>query len=238
MSNVHKTKTKLYMWDLGQCDPKKCSGRKLAREKLIKILPITASFHGIVLTPDSSASLFTPSDIEIIQKAGIAVIDCSWNEYSAGRGVDQVKKLKYHNGRFLPFLLAGNPINHGRPYKLNCAEALAGALAICGLMDDAFEIMNVFGWGQTFLDINQNVVEEYQQCKTIEDVIAVQKAYTEDDEDEEERRARKERERAKMFDIPSSSSEEEEFYNPNKINREDDDDEEEEEEEEENEEYE
>ncbi|EMD42998.1 metalbinding family, in rnase L inhibitor RLI family protein, putative [Entamoeba histolytica KU27] len=221
----HHTRIKLYMWDFCQCDPKRCSGRKLVRQKLVKTLPINASFHGICLTPDSSASLLTPADAEIIARNGVAVIDCSWNEYSAGRGVNEVKRLKYRNGRFLPFLMAGNPVNFGRPFKLNCAEALAGALAICGFMKDAQSIMEVFGWGETFLDINKKVIKEYTQCKTLEDVLNVQKAYTETDENIKEKR---EQERAKMFDIPDSD--EEEYFNPNRMPIEEEESSEEEEE--------
>ena len=219
----HKTQTKLYMWDFCQCDPKRCSGRKLVRQKLVKTLPVHATFHGICLTPDSSASLLTPQDAEIIKKAGVAVIDCSWNEYSAGRGVNEVKRLKYRNGRFLPFLMAGNPVNFGRPFKLNCAEALAGALAICGFMEDAQIVMEVFTWGETFLEMNKKVIKEYRLCNSLQEVMDVQKAYTETDENEKERR---EKERAKMFDIPDSddSEEGEMYYNPNRMNYPEDDD--------------
>ena len=39
------------MWDMEHCDPKKCSGRKLAKFKLINTLKLGQKFNGIVLTP-------------------------------------------------------------------------------------------------------------------------------------------------------------------------------------------
>lgn len=42
---------KVGMWDLKQCDPKRCTGRKLMRLEMIDKLEMAAMFNGIVLTP-------------------------------------------------------------------------------------------------------------------------------------------------------------------------------------------
>lgn len=42
---------KVGMWDLKQCDPKRCTGRKLMRIEMIDKLGMFAMFNGIVLSP-------------------------------------------------------------------------------------------------------------------------------------------------------------------------------------------
>lgn len=63
----------LAMWDLSQCDPKKCSGRKLARLGFVRALKLTQRFPGIVLTPVGSKCI-GPDDRHIIESAGLGVV--------------------------------------------------------------------------------------------------------------------------------------------------------------------
>ena len=122
---------KLTMWYFDQCDPKKCSGMILKSRGLITTLHKSAKFNGIVLTPKATQYV-SPADKEIIETQGIAVIDCSWALF------DEVKvKCNKANERLLPLVKAANPVNYGKDYKLNCAEAFGGALFLAGFEEHA-----------------------------------------------------------------------------------------------------
>merc|ERR1712093_17229 len=90
--------------------------------------------------------------------------------------------------------MAANPVNYGKPFKLNCAEAYAACLYIVGFKDAARDVMSKFGWGESFISLNQSLLDEYADCADSEEVIEVQEAYmngglacvsASDDEDEE-----------------------------------------------------
>lgn len=162
----------LAMWDLAQCDPKRCSGRKLARLGCLRELRVQQRWAGVALTPNATETI-SPKDFDVLRSNGLAVVDCSWNR------LDDVPFAKLHSAapRLLPWLVAANPVNYGKPCKLTCAEALAGGLYIAGYRDAAEELMNKFKWGHGFISLNRDLLESYMKCKTSEEVIETQNAW-------------------------------------------------------------
>ena len=77
--------------------------------------------------------------------------------------------------RCLPILVAGNPVNYGKPTKLSTVEALAAALYIIGYKADAAKLLSIFKWGHTFLDLNHERLEVYSTAKNSTEVVAFQK---------------------------------------------------------------
>ncbi|EDO08102.1 hypothetical protein BBOV_III005390 [Babesia bovis T2Bo] len=155
--STSEERVKLFMWDFNQCDKKRCTGRKMVHLGIVKPLRIGQSFAGIVLSPFGRSKL-SLEDGEIVRSRGIAVIDCSWNKVET---VNQ-GQLNVKHARLLPFLIAANPTHYGRPFELSCVEALAAGLYILGLEDDAMRILESFGWGRSFIDINASNLALYR----------------------------------------------------------------------------
>ena len=70
----------------------------------------------------------------------------------------------------VPYLIAANTVNYGRPWRLNCAEALAACFYICGHEEWARDILKPFRYGDAFLEINSQLLKRYAACSTEDDV--------------------------------------------------------------------
>ncbi|KAL0128434.1 hypothetical protein PUN28_003603 [Cardiocondyla obscurior] len=160
------------MWNMEHCDPKKCSGRKLARHGLIKILRLGARFPGLCLTPIGEKCV-SPTDCDIVREYGCAVVDCSW----ARLDDTPFNRMKSPYPRLLPFLVAANPINYGKPCRLSCVEAIAATLIITGFTNEANLYLGKFSWGHSFLELNGELLEKYALCTSSTEIIAAQEEF-------------------------------------------------------------
>ncbi|KAI9439411.1 hypothetical protein BJY52DRAFT_1322331 [Lactarius psammicola] len=153
--------------DFDHCDPRRCSGKKLARQHLITELRIGSRFRGVVLSPNATQVL-SPADKDTIDKGGLAVVECSWARLSEV----PFSKIASPHERLLPYLVATNPTNYGKPWRLNCAEALAAAFYLTGHKDWAERLLAPFGWGSSFYPVNRHLLQRYRTC---DDAAAVMK---------------------------------------------------------------
>jgi pre-rRNA-processing protein TSR3 len=161
------------MWDFGQCDSKRCTGRKLARIGYVKELKVHQKCKGVILSPTGTRAV-SPADREIVSHGGIGVIDCSWAKLDEVP-LDRIKGEE----RLLPFLVAANPVNYGKPLKLSCVEALAATLYITNFKEEAIALMSKFKWGPSFIDINLDLLDAYAACTNSAEIVAVQNAHIE-----------------------------------------------------------
>lgn len=167
-SSRPKPAFKAACWDLGHCDPKRCSGKRLMKQGLMRELHLGQRHNGVIITPNGK-HVISPADRELMDTYGAAVVECSW----ARTKEVAWNKVGGRCERLLPYLVAANTVNYGKPWRLNCAEALAAAFAICGHLDWAEQVLEPFSYGRAFLKINATLLRKYAEC---EDEKAVKKA--------------------------------------------------------------
>lgn len=162
---------KVLVFMLKQDDPFKCTASKLVKFGLAQAVQY---FHrdNLVLNPFAEI-LLSRQDLKI--SSSICAIDCSWQRAS---NFLRQRHFRFHRvDRRLPLLLAANPTNYSKAGLLSTAEALAGSLYILGYKDMAAEFMNKFKWGHTFLELNCNLLEDYANVETAEQIAELEREY-------------------------------------------------------------
>lgn len=163
-----------------QCDPKKCSALKLKRHNIVRVVHrINELPKGAVILDPFTPKAFSPEDKTRLQKRGLVALDCSW--VHAKEVFDGSPKLV---SRCLPYLVAANPVNYGKPTKLSTVEALAAALYIAGFSEQANELLSKFKWGPQFVALNEELLEGYAKAKDSSEVVKVQSEFICQSEDE------------------------------------------------------
>jgi pre-rRNA-processing protein TSR3 len=161
---------RITIYHAAQCDPKKCTGLRLKRRGLARIVTKIRFLpkRAIVLNPFSEIA-FSPADRQRVEDFGLAALDCSWEHAQ--------KVLSGHvkgTSRCLPILIAGNPVNFGKATKLTTAEAIAAALYIAGFKQKAVELLSIFTWGHTFFELNGTLLDNYAQAKDSGEIVRMQ----------------------------------------------------------------
>ena len=173
-----KDTIKLIVYHTNEDDPKKCSARKLARLGFARLeTDMRRHLHRCLLLDPHAEQAISQKDITVARNHGILAVDCSWKHvdnhftHLTSRCVP----------RSLPFLVAANPVNYGKPFKLSTLEAFAAALYILGEIDQATRIMQIYKWGPHFLDLNRNPLEDYRKARSSEEIIDIMHMYLGDE---------------------------------------------------------
>ena len=162
------------LW-LAQDDPKKntavLSSKRgdITLHKRVNTLPK----KGIILEP-LCGKIFGPEDHDLLtqQNGSLVGLDCSWKQIESS--VEQVMRRTRLKPRMLPLFLAANPVNWGKPGKLTTIEALAAATYLTGNREQASKLLSGFRWGERFIELNYEPLEEYSSAKSSADLVELQ----------------------------------------------------------------
>ncbi|MFX1519012.1 MAG: DUF367 family protein [Promethearchaeota archaeon] len=161
----------LYVYHVKQCDPKKCTGLRLTRNRLAtEIRKLSHIPNRVILLDPFSETILSKQDLKQAVHNGILAIDASWAKFTSD-SIDKLRGVK----RVLPFLIAVNPTNYGKPIRLSTVEALAAALFILGFEEQAKNILSKFNWGLNFLVVNQELLQLYVDAETSDHMLKLQK---------------------------------------------------------------
>lgn len=161
----------------GEDDPKKNTALKLSKAGKAKLVDDVRRVppQSVLLNPFAKKAI-SREDLAAMRKHGLLALDCSW-----ARAEEAFPDLLGQTrSRALPYMLAANPVNYGKAFKLSTAEAIAAALWIVGEKRQAEQVLGAIPYGKQFADLNGVALDEYATCATSAEVVAVQATYMPD----------------------------------------------------------
>src|SRR5208282_666266 len=130
----------LYVLQLRQDDPKKCTAAKLVKFRLARPLYRVKqiSEKSLTLNPFAPTCLMNRDRVQALNY-GLVAVDCSWEKAQPTFAA----RLPGTNIR-LPTLLAANPVNYAKPNKQSALGALAASVHIMGFKERANKLLSLF----------------------------------------------------------------------------------------------
>jgi len=152
----------------GNDDRKKNTALKLGRKNLAEVVDRVGDIppHSILLDPFAEKAV-SAEDVPFALTGSLAAFDCSWETAEAMLPAARRRM----EPRALPYLVAANPVNFGKPTRLSTVEAIAAALYIYGRKEQADQSLGVVNWGPRFLEVNKEPLEAYAACESSADVV-------------------------------------------------------------------
>lgn len=156
--------------DKDQCDPKKCTAKRMEKFGLAReVQPNRVPKGALVLDPTAKKTL-SPADAKYAY-LGLVVLDLTWTH------IDEIPHLRGVRARKLPYLVASNPVNWGKPWRLNSAEAVLASLLIMHQDEQAELFMPRFNWAPELVNLNRALLEEYRTAKDSDSIQAMSDNY-------------------------------------------------------------
>ena len=168
--------TRVYVFNAEHCNPKRCTAKRMVRMNLLENVNRLGRLprRAILLDPFAKRAL-SPEDAKVATSRGLVVIDCSWEQ--AETTFANARRIAHLQSRSLPYLLAANPINYGKPWRLCSLEAVAAALYIMGDTAHAGRVAAATNFGRTFMQLNAEPLGEYARARDSTEVVNIQRAY-------------------------------------------------------------
>ena len=169
MSRSGEENPKLFTFEMHQDDPSKCTSAKMRKLGLARQLSKGAIRRDSVVLNPSGPEPVSRVDRTLAMSGGVVVIDCSWAH------AEEVFETRFKGiQRRLPGLLAGNPTNYSRLGALSSVEAMSGALYIMDFKELSRRLISIYKWGETFLTLNQDALNEYSEADSIEKIKRIE----------------------------------------------------------------